>query len=74
MAPRHRAGDHQRGAGRGTRSNLAHPYHIPANEYFVMGDNRNDSCDSRYWGPIKQSLIVGKVEVRVWPISALRIF
>ena len=39
-----------------------------------MGDNRNDSCDSRYWGPIKQSLIVGKVEVRVWPISSLRIF
>ena len=58
----------------GNRSNLAHPYRIPAGSYFVMGDNRNDSCDSRYWGPIKQSEIVGKVEVRVWPISSLRIF
>ena len=58
----------------GNRSNLAQPYRIPADNYFVMGDNRNDSCDSRYWGPIKQSLIVGKVEVRVWPISSLRIF
>jgi type IV secretory pathway protease TraF len=26
-----------------------------------MGDNRQDSCDSRYWGPIAKSLIVGKV-------------
>ena len=58
----------------GTRSNLASPYRVPADNYFVMGDNRNDSCDSRYWGPIRKSLIVGKVDVRVWPITSLRIF
>jgi len=40
----------------------------------VMGDNRTDSCDSRYWGPINRSLIVGKVELRVWPLSTLHIF
>jgi signal peptidase I len=58
----------------GNDSNLARPYRVPADNYFVMGDNRADSCDSRYWGPVAKSLIVGKVEVRVWPISSLHIF
>jgi signal peptidase I len=53
---------------------LAKPYVIPANDYFVMGDNRTDSCDSRYWGPIPRSLIVGKVDLRVWPITSFRFF
>ena len=58
----------------GPTYNLAKPYVIPANQYFVMGDNRADSCDSRYWGPIARSLIVGKVDVRVWPLSAFHFF
>jgi signal peptidase I len=47
---------------------------VPADDYFVMGDNRTDSCDSRYWGPIPKSLIVGKVEMRVWPLSSIGFF
>ncbi|HWE66181.1 MAG TPA: signal peptidase I [Acidimicrobiales bacterium] len=58
----------------GTPYSLSKPYVIPADHYFVMGDNRTQSCDSRYWGPISRSLIVGKVELRIWPISTFHIF
>jgi signal peptidase I len=42
-----------------------HPYRVPAGEFYLLGDNRAISCDSRYWGPITGSSIVGKV-VLVW--------
>jgi signal peptidase I len=47
---------------------------IPKGEYWVMGDNRGDSKDSRAFGPIKGSLVVGRVVVRVWPITSLHLF
>jgi signal peptidase I len=50
---------------------LAKPYKIPAGEYYVMGDNRTHSADSRYFGPIPKSLIVGRAFVRIWPLSHL---
>jgi signal peptidase I len=53
---------------------LHKPFKIPAHDVFVMGDNREDSCDSRYWGPIPESTIVGKVDVRIWPVTRLHWF
>jgi len=44
---------------------------IPAKYYFVMGDNRGDSQDSRFFGPIPRSLIVGHVVFRIWPLSRI---
>jgi signal peptidase I len=42
---------------------------VPKNQYFMMGDNRPSSCDSRMWGTLPKSLIVGKVVLRIWPLS-----
>lgn len=41
------------------------------NEYFVMGDNRHNSLDSRYLGPIEKELIDGKVRLRIFPLNKI---
>lgn len=45
------------------------PCVVPAGQVWVMGDNRSDSKDSRYFGPIDQSTIVGRAFVTVWPLG-----
>lgn len=40
---------------------------LKANEYFVQGDNTHDSHDSRFFGPIKEDMIIGEVVYRWWP-------
>jgi signal peptidase I len=44
---------------------------VPANHYFMMGDNQTWSCDSRYWGSIPRSSVIGKALLRIWPFSRI---
>jgi signal peptidase I len=44
---------------------------IPKGEYFMMGDNRADSCDSRQWGPVPRANLIGPVLMTYWPLDRI---
>jgi signal peptidase I len=49
----------------------AHVWRVPAGEYFLLGDNRSQSCDSRFYGPVPKHDVIGRVVFRYWPLSRL---
>ena len=46
----------------------SHPITVPENHYFMMGDNHANSCDSRTWGSVPRSDMIGKAFIRIWPL------
>ncbi|MDD4902741.1 MAG: signal peptidase I [Patescibacteria group bacterium] len=44
------------------------------NEYYVLGDNRNSSKDSRSFGPVDRSFVIGRVAFRGWPLNRMTVF
>jgi signal peptidase I len=50
------------------------PQLIPEGYYFVMGDHRNNSSDSRHWGMVPKRYIIGRVQLRWWPVPTARMF
>jgi signal peptidase I len=50
---------------------LQQPFTVPAGSYFMMGDNRTDSGDSRDFGPVARDQLVGRAFARYWPVGRI---
>jgi signal peptidase I len=53
--------------GDGPNCNFLTPIKIPPGDYFMMGDNRGDSLDSRFWGPVPDKWVIGVAFFTYWP-------
>ena len=62
------------GAGSTGNCTFSKTIRVPNGEYYMMGDNRGDSLDSRYWGPVPQKWIIGVAFATYWPLDRIGIF
>ncbi len=51
--------------------NMPTPIVVPRGDVFVMGDNRGDSDDSRFWGPVPDSWVIGEAFFTYWPLNRI---
>jgi len=54
-----------------TNSTITFPYTVPSGYIWVMGDNRENSADSRYFGPVDRSDLIAVALVRYWPLNRI---
>ena len=57
----------------GDGCNMTRPITVPKGSVFLMGDNRGNSDDSRYWGPVPDDWVIGKAFATYWPPSRIGI-
>jgi signal peptidase I len=57
----------------GRRGHESHVYDVPPGRYFFVGDNRSSSCDSRVWGPVPRSSLIGPVFATYWPLNRISV-
>jgi signal peptidase I len=60
-----------RGARLADSKYFGRTWHVPMGSYFMLGDNRGTSCDSRTWGPVPRANLIGPVVARYWPLNRI---
>ncbi len=58
----------------GTETEPFGPIKLESDQYFFMGDNRTNSWDSRCWGPVRRSQLIGRSFMNYWPIPRIRFY
>ena len=65
---------YSKACGVSSECNFPSPITIPTGHWFMMGDNRGDSDDSRFWGPVPSDWIIGQAIATYWPLNRIGIF